>query len=184
MLKQNDRCTGLHCMEETLSYLALEGWYNIDSAKVIKLLSTTDKRGSTHRAHLVRLHKIQDEPIIRPMSHHVYRLRETQPRGVCRSIILTSLRPASEEFGIPNFGKQFRMQIAEDWRHQVSRLVLGYDHNILLDIILIKLQHGLLYCHLPFHNTTSVQRLGPNCKVECTNANQGIMPEAPNIWVQ
>jgi hypothetical protein len=26
MLKQNDWCTGLDNMEETLSYLALEGW--------------------------------------------------------------------------------------------------------------------------------------------------------------
>jgi uncharacterized protein YutD len=32
MLKHND------CMEETLSYLALQGWYNIDSVKVFNLL--------------------------------------------------------------------------------------------------------------------------------------------------
>ena len=36
MLKHNDY------MEETLSYLALEGWYNVDSAKVFNLLSATD----------------------------------------------------------------------------------------------------------------------------------------------
>jgi hypothetical protein len=38
MLKHNDY------MEETLSYLALEGWYDIDRAKVFNLLSATDKR--------------------------------------------------------------------------------------------------------------------------------------------
>jgi len=30
MLKHNDRCTCLDYIEETLSYLALQGWYNID----------------------------------------------------------------------------------------------------------------------------------------------------------
>jgi hypothetical protein len=62
--------------------------------------------------------------------------------------------------------------------------VLRYDQNVLLDSILIKLQNGLLYYRQPFHNPTSVERLGPDCKVEYTNANQGIMPEAHSVWVQ
>jgi len=41
-----------------------------------------------------------------------------------------------------------------------------------------------LYYHQPFHNPTSVEGLGLDCKVEYTNANQGIMPEAHNIRVQ
>ena len=47
MLKHNDRCTGLDYMEETLSYLALQGWYDIDSAKVFNLLSAAHKRRNT-----------------------------------------------------------------------------------------------------------------------------------------
>jgi len=184
MLKHNDRCTGLDYMEETLSYLALEGWYNVDSTQVVNLLSATDKRRSTHRAHLLRLQTIQDEPIIRPESQQVYHLRETHVRGVCRSIKLTSLRDASEDFGIPNFGQLFRAQIKEDWGPEVCGLVLGYDQNVLIDSILIKLLNGLLYYHQPFHNPTSVECLGLDCKVEYTHANQGIMPEAHNIWVQ
>jgi hypothetical protein len=54
MLKHNDY------MEVTLSYLALQGWYDIDSAKVFNLLSATDKRRSTRRAHLLRLQTIED----------------------------------------------------------------------------------------------------------------------------
>ena len=76
------------------------------------------------------------------------------------------------------------MQIEEDWGHEVSGLMLGYDQNVLIDSIFIPLQNGLLYYHQPFDNPTSVQRLGLDCKVEYTNANQGIMPEAHNIWVQ
>jgi len=184
MLKHNDRCTGLDYMEETLSHLALKGWYNIDSAKVFNLLSATDKRQSTRRAHLSRLPTFQDKPIIRPVSQQLYHLRETHVRRVCRSIKLTSLRDASEDFGIPNFGQLFWAQIEEDWRHEVSGLVLGYDQNVLIDSIFIKLQNGLLYYRQPFHNPTSVERLGLDCKVEYTNANQGIMPEAHNIWAQ
>jgi hypothetical protein len=103
---------------------------------------------------------------------------------VCRSIKLTSLRVASEDFRIPNFGQVFRVQIDEAWRHEVSGLMLRYDQNVLIDSIFIKLPNGLLYYRQPFHNPTSVERLGLDCKVEYTNANQGIVPEGHNIWVQ
>jgi len=115
MLKHNEQCTGLDYMEVTFSYLALEGWYDVDSAKVFNLLSATDKRRSTRIAHLLHLQSIQDEPIIRPVSQQVYHLRETHVRGVCRSIKITSLRDVAEDFGIPNFGQLFRTQIEEDW---------------------------------------------------------------------
>jgi hypothetical protein len=171
-------------MEETLSYLALQGWYDIDSAKVFNLLSAADKRRNTRRAHLLRLHHCLKEPFFRPVSQQVHHLRETHVRGVCRSIKLTSLRDASVDFGIPNFGQLFRTQIEDDWGHEVSGLVLGYDQNVLIDSVFIKLQNGLLYYHQPFHCPTSVERLGLDCKVEYTDANQGIMPESHNIWVQ
>jgi len=71
MLKHNDQCTGLDLMEETLSYLALEGWYDDDSAKVCNLLSATDKRRSTRRVNLLRLQTIQNVTFIRPVSQQV-----------------------------------------------------------------------------------------------------------------
>jgi len=184
ILKHNDRCSGLDSMEETLSYLALHGWYDIYSAKVFNLLSATDNRRSTHRAHLLRIQTIQDAPIIHPVSQHVYHLREKHVRGVCRSIKLTSLRDTSEDFGIPNFGQLFHEPIEEDWGHKARGLVLRYDPNLLLDSICIILPNGLWYYRQPFYNPTSVEHLGLDCKVEYTNANQGIMPEAHNIWVQ
>jgi hypothetical protein len=184
MLKHNDWCTGLDYMEETLSYLALQGWYDIDSAKVFNLLSATEKWRITPRAHLSPLQTIQDEPIIRPLSQQLYYLTETDVCGVSRRIKLTLLRDASEDFRIPNFGWRFCAQIDDDWGHEVSGLVLGYDLNVLLNSMFIKLPNGLLYYRQPFHNSTSVESLGLDCKVEYTDANQGIMPEAHNIWVQ
>jgi len=184
MLMHNAQCTGLDYMDETLSYLALQCYYDIDSAKVFNVLSATDKRWSTCRAHLLHHQTIEDEPFIRPVSQQVYHLRETHVSGVCRSIQLTSLRVASEDLGNPNFGQLFHMQIEEDWGHEVSGLILGYDQNVLLDSIFITLQNWLLYYRQPFHNPTSVERLGLDCNVEYTNANQGIMPEAHDIWVQ
>ena len=94
ILKHNYRCTGLDYMEDTLSYLALQGWYDIDYATVYNLLFATDKKRSTHRAHLIRLQIILDEPGICPVSQQVYHLRETHVRGVCSSIEITSLRDA------------------------------------------------------------------------------------------
>jgi hypothetical protein len=95
---------------------------------------------------------------------------------VYRSIKLTSLREASEDFGIPNCGQLFRVQIAEDWGHNVSGLVLGYNQNVPLDSIFIKLQNGLSYYRQPFHYPISVERLELNCQAEYTDANEGIMP--------
>jgi len=139
MLKHNDWCTGLDYMEERLSYLALQGWYHVDSAKVFNLLSNTDKWRSTHRTHPIPLQTIHDEPFIRPISQQVYPRRETHVCRVCRSIKLASPRDASEDFGIPNFGQLFGAQIEEDWEHKVCGLMLGYDQNVVIDSILIKL---------------------------------------------
>jgi len=184
MLNHNDRCTGLDYMEETLSYFALQGWYDIDSAKVFNILSATDELWNTRRAHLLHLQHCQEEPCFHPVSKQVHHLRETHVHGVCRSIKLTSLRDASEHFGIPNIGQPFRTQIDDDWGHEVCGLVFRYGRNVLTDSIFIKLQNGLLYYHQPFHCPTSVERLGLDSKVEYTNANQGIMPEFHTIWVE
>ena len=61
--------------------------------------------------------------------------------------------------------------------------MLRYDQNVLIDSGFIKLQNGLLYYRQPFHCPTSVEHLGHDCKVEYTDANQGIICEAHNIWV-
>jgi len=184
MLKDNDRCTGLDYMEETLSYLALQGWYDIDSAKVFNLLSAADKRQNSRQAHPLRLHNCQKEPFFCPVSQQVHHVRETHVRGVCRCIELTSLRDASVGFGIPNFGQLFCTQIEDDWGHDVSGLVLRYDQNVLIDSVFIKLQNWLLYYRQLFHCPTSIERLGLDCLVEYMDAKQGIMPESHNIWVQ
>jgi len=102
---------------------------------------------------------------------------------VCRRFKLPSLTDASVGFGIPNFVQLFCTQIEDDWGHEVTGLVLGYDHNILIDSIFINLQNGLSYYRQPFHCPTSVERLGLDCKVEHTDANEGIMPESHNIWI-
>jgi hypothetical protein len=56
MLKHNDQCTGIYNMEEELSYLTLQGWYDVDSANVINLLSAADKSQNTRHAQHLRPH--------------------------------------------------------------------------------------------------------------------------------
>jgi hypothetical protein len=103
---------------------------------------------------------------------------------MCRSINLSSLRDASVDFRIPNFGQLFLTQIEDDWGREVSGLVLGYDQNVLIGSVFIILQNGLLYDRQPFHCPTFVEHQGHDCKIEYTDANQGIMAEYHNIWVQ
>jgi hypothetical protein len=125
MLKHNVRCTGLDYMRETLSYLSLQGWYDIDSAKVFNRLSAANKWWNALQAYLLCLHHSQKEPFFRPLSQHVYHFRDTPVCDMCGSIKLTSLRDESVDFGILNFGQLFRTQIDDDWGHEVSGLVLG-----------------------------------------------------------
>jgi hypothetical protein len=184
MLKHNDQCTGLDYIEETPSHLAHQRWYDIDLAKVFNPLSATDKRCNIRIAHFLPVQHCQQEPFFCPVSLQVHHFGETHVCGACRRITLTSLSDASNDFGIPNCVQQFRAQIEEDWGHEVCGLVLGYDQNVLTDSIFIKLHNGLLYYRQPFHCPTSVECLGLDCKIEYTDASQGIMPESHNIGVQ
>jgi len=138
----------------------------------------------THRAHLWRIQRCQGELFFLHISHQVHHLRETHVHRMCRSMKLTSLRDASEGFRTHNFGQLFRAAIEEDWAQDVCGLVLGYHLNAVKVSIPITFQNGLLYCGQPFYFPTSVELLGLDYKVAYTNANQGIMPESHNIWVQ
>ena len=102
MFKHNDRSTGFDNMEETISYHALQGWYNNAAAKVFNLLFASDEWRNTCRVYLSCLQQSQDERLFRPVSPRVHRVRHTDVCGVCRSIKLTSLRDASEDLRIPN----------------------------------------------------------------------------------
>jgi len=181
--KHNDWCIGPDLMEETLSYLAHQGRYDIDSGKVFTLLSATDKRQNTGRAHLPHRQHFHEEPFYHPVPPQVHHLRETHIRGVWRGINIISLWDASDDFGVPNFGYLFRAQCEEDWGHDVCGLVLGYDHNVLIDSTFLKLQNERLYYHQPFHSPTLAECLGRNCKVQYTDANHWMMPESHRMWV-
>jgi len=184
MLKNKGQCPILDYMEEILWYLSLQGSHLIDSVKLFNLLSAADKWRNTHRAHLLHFHHCQQEPIFCPVSQQVHYLSNTHVCGVCGSIKLTSLRDALVDVEIPKFGQLFRTQIQENWGHEVSGLVLAYDKNVLIDSIFIKLPNVLLYYSQPFHCPTAVEHLRLDCKVEYTNAIQGIKPESDNILVQ
>jgi len=125
MLKHNYWSTGLDYMERTLLYLALQGWYDIDSAKVYDLLSKANKWQNSHTAHHIRLQHCQDEPFFCPVLPRVYHLRGTHILKVCRSFKLTSPRDALEGSVFPNFGQRSRSPMEEDWGHEDSGLVLG-----------------------------------------------------------
>jgi len=184
MLKHNDRCTSLNYMEEKLSYLALQGWHDINSARVFNLLSAANKRRNMRRAHLLRLHHCQKEPYFRPISQPVHHWRETHVRGGCRSIKFTLLRDWSVDFAIPNFEQLVHTKIEDNRGHEVSGLVLGYNQNELIERVFIKLPNGLLYYRQPYHCPTSVGHLGLDCKVEYPDANRGIIFESHPIWVE
>jgi len=62
--------------------------------------------------------------------------------------------------------------------------VYRYDQNGLLDTVLFKLQNGLLLHHQPFPSPISVECLVLYYKMEYMDANQEIISETYNIWVQ
>jgi hypothetical protein len=118
------------------------------------------------------------------VSQQAHHLAETPVCGVCSCIKSTLLSDALADFEISNFQHLLHEQIEEDWWHDVCWLVPRYDQNVFIHSILIKLQNVLLYYCQQFHCPTSVQHVGLDCKVEYTNANQGIISESHNIRVQ
>jgi len=181
MFNHNDRGTNLDNQEETLLHLALYGWYDIDSSYALTLPSATDKQRNTPRALLIHLLHYQEKTFFHPLSQQVHHLRETHVCGVSTSIKLTALTETSIDIGIPNCWQLFHAQSEDGWGHEVSGLVLGYDWNVLIDIIFMNRQNGLLYYHEPLHFPTSIEHLELDCKVEYTNANQEIMPGSRHI---
>jgi len=157
MFKHINECTGRNSIEKTLLYLALQGWYDIHSAIVFNILSAANKQQNTCRAILLCLLQCQDEPFFRPVSQQVHYLRQPHVCRVCSSTTLTLLRDASVDFRISNCGQPFCTQSEEDWGHEVNGLLLGYDHNVLIDTIYNKLRNGLLYYCQAFHCPTSAK---------------------------
>jgi hypothetical protein len=156
MRKHNDRSTSLNNMEETFSYLDLQSSYDIDSAKIMNLLSSAEKQWNTCRTHLVSFRHCKDKPFFRCMSSHVNFSRQPHFCAVCKSVKLTSLRDTSEDVWIPNTWQLFYSKIEDDWGRNVSGLVLAYDKNIRLDSLFSKPQNGLLFNCQPFHCPISV----------------------------
>jgi len=85
---------------------------------------------------------------------------------------------------IHNFGQLFWIQIEMKYNYQVSGLGPGYDQNVHINSIFINLPNGLLYYPQPLYNSMSTEHLNLKYKVEYTQANQGILPQAQKIWVQ
>jgi len=98
--------------------------------------------------------------------------------------LLIVRRDELEHLRNPPFGWLFLAQIDDYWGDEVSRLLLRYYQNVLLESVFIKPANELLYYCQPFHCPTSVERLGLNCNVEYADANQGIIPALHNFCVR
>jgi len=86
MLKHNDQCIGLEYMEKTLSYIALQGWYDIDSAKVLNLLSPTNKRQSTQLEAICQVSKWMRRSPSFALHHTRYSIWEKCTSAECAEV--------------------------------------------------------------------------------------------------
>jgi len=163
ILKHNDYCTSLDCMEDTPLYLALQDSYNIDSANVINLPSTANKKQNTHQVNFLCLQHCQHGPFLWLISQQVHHLTETDIRRVCRILKSTSFRAASVDCWMSEFGQQFHSQIEDNLVHEVSELVLRYDQIVLIDNKPKNVENSVLYRHQQYYWPISVEDLGPDC---------------------
>jgi len=167
-----------------LSHLAFQGWYTIDSANNFTVLSATDRWWNSRYAHLSILQHCLHELLYHSISQQAKYMTETHVCGWYSSIKLTAIWDATEDFVISIIGQRFHIRIGDDLGHDICWLVFGYTHNVPLDHMFIGLFKRLLYYCQTFYGSTSVECLGLDCNVEYTNANQGIIYEYHNIWVQ
>ena len=83
-----------------------------------------NKKRNPCRAHVLHLLYYPVEPMLHPLSQPVCHLRDILICGVCSSNILILLRDAVMVLKICIFGSHFHSQMAQDWGHEVSGLVL------------------------------------------------------------
>jgi len=184
LLKHNDQSSGYNYMEMSHSHPGLRGWSPIDSAQVLNLLSTADKQWNTHRAHHILLQHCQDVPFDCPVSPQVHYWRAMSVHGLCRSIKLISLWDALKHFRVCKCRQLCCTHVQVDRRNEDSGLVLRYDQNVLKASIFNTHQSRRLSNHDSSHSTTSIDCLRLCCKVDYIDANQVILAEVYNIWVQ
>ena len=132
LLKRNDQFTGLGNMKK-LSYLAIQGWSDIASTKVINLDSATHKWQNSFRACLLNLQHFLEKPVFHHVSQQIHHFSELHVCGLFRTINSLLLRDASVDSAIPIFWQLFCTQIDKDRRYEVHGLVFGYLQNALLD---------------------------------------------------
>lgn len=182
MLKHNGCCASFDYIVETLSHLTIQGRCEIESANDFNWLSATDTWRNISSALRVYIWHYQWERFFHLTLQPGQYLIQCHHCGVCRRVKLTLLRDTSEDVRISKVGQLFWSQIEEASGQWVCGLVVIYDQNVLKGSILVIYQNELWYYCRPCHCPTCVECLELDCKVEYSNANQGIIPESHNSW--
>jgi len=133
MVNHNDQCTGLGSMEETLSYLTLQGWYGTDTQTAPNLLPAADKSQNTLWAQSLHQPHWEKQATLEPLLRQTEHMIEMHVCGLCRSIRLTSCWETLVELEIPMIEQLSHKPSGEKWSPELSGLMYSYDENELPD---------------------------------------------------
>ena len=126
VLAYNDRHTALDYMHLALRSLALKGWYDKDSAAILNLISTAEKRRSTTRqARQNRILAGEQEPFFVP---DLPPPQPYQPSKICaqsQTFKRMSLAQAAATFDIPTLPTLVRHHLHRIWGQDAVSLLWG-----------------------------------------------------------
>ena len=135
VLAHNDRHTALDYMHLALRWLALKGSYDKDSAAILNLISTAEKRRSTTRqARQKRILAGDPEPFFVP---DLPPSQPYQPSRICaqsQTFKCMSLAQAATSFNIPTLPSLVRYHLNQIWGQDAVSLLWGagddFKHEI------------------------------------------------------
>lgn len=125
VLAHNDRHTALDYMHQTLRWLALQGWHDKDSAAILNLISTAEKRRSTRRAQQNRILAGESEPFFQPELPHLQTYQHSRICAPSPTYKRMSLSQAATIFNIPTLPTLVRHHLYRIWGHDAVSLLWG-----------------------------------------------------------
>jgi hypothetical protein len=156
ILWHSDRHANCAYMVETLRHLALRGYYDCDSARVLQLLAPGLGRQFTRNA---RLNGRVLPAELAPHPQHMYKLNKPTVAGPVnqKNIKCPTIQEAQHHFEIPDLPKLFHDFMCDQWAtSELVDRILPEDWTTKLRI---RVYNSVAYTYQPFQTPTELDRI-------------------------
>ena len=162
VLRHNDRHTSLDYMHLNLRWLALNGWYTGDSARVLGLLTVEESKLLTRRARKKRAELQQPEPAVKPSLRPPCAFSYSAICAPSQMFKPLPIGDASSVFRIPTLAVLLRMYLNAQWGRDAVHLIWGAGDDFKRQVI-INVHNKVRARGRTFHNPENIDQTLLDC---------------------